>query len=190
MICIYILFFPGVVIHEFSHWLVAELLFVHVHDVDFVPQVKNGRIRLGSVQIRETDALRRFIIGVAPVVIGITLLFIILAYFVENFEINFSYLNILKTAGIIWSLFFITNTMFSSRKDMEGFFEFIAVVGFFLLVTILGLTVAKIDFISPVLSFLTNPTMQMEVRKISVLFLIPLFINFFCLLSSKILTRG
>ena len=189
MIPIYLLFFPGVVIHELSHFLVAEILFVHVYDINLIPQIKEGKIRLGNVQIRKTDILRRLIIGAAPVIAGIFILFIILTYFVGNFEISLSPINISKTLLIAWSLFAITNTMFSSKKDMEGFIEFSAIGGFFLLVIILASVIGNIDLASPVLSFLNNSAIQAEVKKISILFLIPLFINSFFFLSSKILIR-
>lgn len=190
LIPVYILFFPGVVIHELSHFIIAEVLFVKVHDIDLTPEVKDGRIRLGSVQIRQTDIVRKLIIGAAPVLVGLFLLFVIVTYFVGTFETNFLMLNILKTVFMIWLLFAITNTMFSSKQDMEGFIEFLAVGGFFLLVVVIALLIAKIDFISPIFSALLNAAVIEVVKRGSSILFIPLLINAVCFAGSKMLLKN
>ena len=60
-----ILFFPGTLIHELAHWLMAKLLFVPTSSMEFIPQIQGGSIKLGSVSIAKTDPLRRLLIGVA-----------------------------------------------------------------------------------------------------------------------------
>jgi hypothetical protein len=66
-----VLFFPGVVLHELSHFLVAKLLFVPTGSFSLVPQtLKDGRLQLGYVETQQTDAARDSLIGAAPLFAG------------------------------------------------------------------------------------------------------------------------
>ncbi len=74
-----LLFFPGIVLHETSHFLVASLLGVRVGGFSLIPRltqasgVKGGqsaRLQLGYVQTVQTDVVRDALIGVAPLVFG------------------------------------------------------------------------------------------------------------------------
>jgi len=63
--------FPGVLLHEFSHWAAANLLLVKTSGVSLLPKHdRSGHIRLGSVTIERTDPVRSSLIGVAPLVSG------------------------------------------------------------------------------------------------------------------------
>lgn len=73
-----ILLFPGVFIHELSHFLMAILLKVPVLKISLIPEVtKKGKIRLGFVQTAKTDVMRDSLIGLAPFIVGLILLAII-----------------------------------------------------------------------------------------------------------------
>jgi hypothetical protein len=66
-----VLFFPGVALHEFSHFLVAKLLFVPTGNFSLVPRtLKDGRLQLGYVETRQTDVARDSLIGAAPLFAG------------------------------------------------------------------------------------------------------------------------
>jgi hypothetical protein len=66
-----ILFFPGVTLHELSHYLMAKLLFVETGKFSLVPQsLKDGRLQLGYVETTQTDPVRDSLIGVAPLIAG------------------------------------------------------------------------------------------------------------------------
>lgn len=66
-----VLFFPGVVLHELSHFLMAKLLFVSTGSFSLVPQTtKNGRLQLGYVETDQTDVVRDSLIGAAPLFAG------------------------------------------------------------------------------------------------------------------------
>jgi hypothetical protein len=66
-----LLFFPGVLLHELSHFLMAKLLFVPTGGFSLIPQgMPNGTLRLGYVEVSKTDILRDAIIGMAPLVAG------------------------------------------------------------------------------------------------------------------------
>ena len=68
-----VLFFPGVVLHESSQLLLAQLLRVKVKKFSLWPQTRRGKlIRLGLVEIdKETDMVRETLIGVIPLLTGI-----------------------------------------------------------------------------------------------------------------------
>lgn len=118
-----ILFLPGVIIHEIAHWLIASILFVPTGDIEFLPRVQGGSVKLGSVQIAVTDPIRRFCIGVAPVIFGLSVLLGVFWFLSPTF-FPFTW----KSYVFFYVLFEIGNTMFSSAKDLEG------VVGFLILV--------------------------------------------------------
>lgn len=66
-----LLFFPGVLIHEVSHFLVARLLGVGTGRFSLLPRaMPNGRLQLGYVETAKTDILRDTLIGAAPLVAG------------------------------------------------------------------------------------------------------------------------
>lgn len=74
-----ILFFPGVLLHEGSHFLVAMLLGVRVGGFSLIPRLmpqeskqkgKSARLQLGYVQTTQTDVLRDSLIGAAPLLLG------------------------------------------------------------------------------------------------------------------------
>ncbi len=121
------LFLPGVVIHELAHLLTAAVLLVPVGEVEFIPKVTDGGVKLGSVNIGKTDPFRRAIIGVAPVLIGMMILLGIGYYFIQSnsiiYTIESGALRVFLYAIIVYFLFAISNTMFSSRKDVEGLLE-------------------------------------------------------------------
>jgi len=66
-----LLFFPGVLIHELSHFLMARLLRVRTGRFSLLPELMpDGKLRLGYVETAETDLLRDALIGVAPLITG------------------------------------------------------------------------------------------------------------------------
>ena len=81
--------FPGVLLHELSHWLMATLLFVRTGKVSLLPQLQeDGTIQLGAVEYYKTGdvgAIRESLIGGAPLIAGtLTVLLISLRVFNVN----------------------------------------------------------------------------------------------------------
>lgn len=138
-----VIFFPGVVIHEVSHYMSAFLLGVHAENVEFFPKMIEGKLKLGSVQIQKTDPLRKTLIGVAPIGGGILVLlgsiYLYKAVFPDSIW-----------AFIIFGIFYfqVANTMFSSKKDMEG-------TGIFFLLGVLTLFALWL-FNIPILEWVTS----------------------------------
>lgn len=66
-----VLFFPGVLLHEFSHWLTARLLGVRTGRVWLLPErMPDGTLRMGYVEAARTDPLRDSLVGLAPLLLG------------------------------------------------------------------------------------------------------------------------
>jgi hypothetical protein len=65
------IFLPGVVLHELSHYLAALLLQVRTGKFSLFPRTTpDGRLQLGYVETAKVDPLRDSLIGAAPLVTG------------------------------------------------------------------------------------------------------------------------
>lgn len=175
------LFFPGVVVHELAHLIVASVLFVKTGHVEFVPKLGASEVRLGSVEVGKTDPLRRFFIGASPILVG---LFIIGGSFV--------YLQMLSL-DLLWQktifcyvLFVIGNTMYSSKKDMEGAIELFLTIGIlFAIFYFLGLRVSI-----PTINTQTVEQIIETTKRLDVLLLIPLGIDLGVIALAKLAVRN
>lgn len=129
-----ILFLPGTFIHEMSHFIMALILFVPVGQIELMPEFREHRLKMGSVPIAKTDPVRRFFIGVAPFIFGTTAILGGLYAVTIHQQSNNIFLYLL----LIYLIFTVSNTMFSSKKDMEGTAEFLAIVGLIVIFMIAG----------------------------------------------------
>ena len=76
-ILFFILFFPGILLHEISHLIIAFLLRVRVGSISLLPRViepsgtgKPPHLQLGRVETSSTDIFRDAFIGAAPLFTG------------------------------------------------------------------------------------------------------------------------
>lgn len=169
-------FLPGVLVHELAHLIVAELLRVRTHGIEFVPELTGASLKMGSVKVEKSDILRSLLIGIAPVVVGITLLTLsiyILGRVFSYSQIFSSVLSFVTTMSIGYVVFVVANTMFSSKKDIEGFLEAL-IIG--------GIIVGALYFmgLSPhawlVMVFGTKQVMDF-IRQVDLLLTVPVGIN-------------
>ena len=66
-----LVFLPGVIIHELSHYVVARLTGVRTGRFSILPQILgNGKLQLGYVETASSDWLRDSLIGAAPLLSG------------------------------------------------------------------------------------------------------------------------
>lgn len=122
-----VLYLPGTIVHELSHILAAGVLFVHTGEIEFIPQIREDGVKLGSAEIGITDPLRRAIIGLAPVLLGASLILGILAYL--NYLITSNHASVWIYIIIFILIFELANTMFSSKKDLEGTLAVLVAIG-------------------------------------------------------------
>jgi hypothetical protein len=67
----FLIFLPGTLVHELSHWLAAKLLGVRTGRIVIWPQAKrDGSLWLGAIQIARVDPVRSSLIGLAPLISG------------------------------------------------------------------------------------------------------------------------
>lgn len=65
------IFFPGVFLHELSHFLMAKVLGVRTGKFSLLPKsLDTGHLQLGYVETEQTDILRDSLIGLAPIIAG------------------------------------------------------------------------------------------------------------------------
>lgn len=119
---------PGTIIHELSHFIIAAVLFVPTGELTVFPKVEEGEIKAGSLHHADSDPIRRSLIGIAPMIIGISMIYIIgsllfpqitnsqLPITNEFFKSQFSIYLFLVSCYL---LFITSISMFSSRKDLE-----------------------------------------------------------------------
>lgn len=139
---IFFLLLPGIFLHEFSHILSAELLRVPTGELKLKPEFKDDHLTLGSAQIAQTDPFRLTLIGTAPFIAGMAVLWLLIKFNPGGWwQILFWYLE-----------FTVANTLFSSPSDLQS-------AGIPLILVLILLGVFKLTNISlPVslLPFLTN----------------------------------
>lgn len=174
-----VLFLPGTIIHEFSHAIAAVVTHVPVGRMELLPEYREGGLKLGSVQVGKTDIIRNFFIGVAPFIFG-TVLLLLIMYLVMTSVVPLEWWALFP---ILYLVFAISNTMFSSKRDMEGAIEFFVLVGVILgVLYVLGFHPQEINW--EFLSFFN------EIFKIGVMYLlVPLGIDIGILSLSLLFTR-
>lgn len=149
-----ILVFPGVFIHELSHFLLAILLKVPVLKISLIPEVsKKGKIRLGFVQTAKSDVIRDSLIGLAPFIVGLLLLAIIgkTLFGIEDLAsqsiIQFGQILIQQTRNLptvpdfgiwIYIAFAISTTMIPSESDRQSWNLILFVIGLVLVIVFIS----------------------------------------------------
>lgn len=164
-----VFFLPGTFFHETAHFLTALFLLVPVGQMELIPEVSEEKVKMGSVPLAKTDPIRRTLIGVSPFFFGTAAIFGIVFYTISKGLTG----NLLVTAGAVYLVFEIGNTMFLSRKDLAGFWKFLVLL-FFVLTAFyfLGFSLKSIDF-----SFLLNEKFVGFYKKSATFLLVPLIVD-------------
>lgn len=108
--------------HEFSHWLMAKILFVPTGRMSLTPKFGENSVELGSVQIAKTDFVRRFFIGIAPLLTGISVLIFIL------FAINSYTFPVWVYLLFAYICITVINTMSLSKSDLSGAWKILLIL--------------------------------------------------------------
>lgn len=109
-----LIYFPGTVIHELSHYMGALLLNLHPREIQLFPVIEGKKVRLGHVLYEKhpDDFIRSILVGIAPFFGGLISLWILIQ--TKLFP------------GTVWwqTLLFgylilaISANMFSSKQDL------------------------------------------------------------------------
>lgn len=170
-------YFPGTLIHESSHLLAAMALFLKIHSVSIFPVIEHGGVKLGSVTYYKRDPVRSILVGIAPLFGGTATaygLYLILGY-TDVFWIR---------ALVIYLLFTIMSTMFSSAQDLV---DVVWLVPLCMLVVIVGY-ILGID-VSTIYTFLTHTRAESFFRTVSLLAFASLGIHAVGIVAGKWITK-
>lgn len=176
-----ILFFPGTLIHELSHYLAAMLLFVKVGSMEFVPKMHGLQVKLGSVAIGKTDPFRRALIGLAPLLVGLSIL-LFTVYYASHLPLQPWYLNILVAVFVVFET---GNTMFSSRRDVEGVPALLLTF-----ITVILVTYAfGIRLPQSIVDFLSSEQFILFMKQLCLYMLVPISIDLVFVLLRRLFAR-
>ena len=131
----FLVFLPGILVHELSHWLAAKMLGVPTGRIVIWPQAKrNNTVWLGTIQVGRADPLRSSLIGLAPLVTGSLLVVLIGAHLrldtladvltTGQWETGWAALS--QSVGLpdfwlwVYLIFAIANRMLPSPADREA----------------------------------------------------------------------
>lgn len=122
-----VLFLPGTIVHEMAHFLTAALLGLNTGNIELLPTVENNQVRLGHVAVEKVDIFRLFLVGIAPLFLGMA---VILVIPVDNLNHNW-------WTQIIWFYLLMTvgSQMMPSSEDLRTAFPVL------LILTVLGLAI-------------------------------------------------
>lgn len=139
---------PGVLLHELSHWLTANLLGVRTGSFSIFPRRRpDGTVQLGYVEYyrgKTLDPLRETLIGGAPLIVGTAVILLIAFYIfdlptlvlaIETGDIDVLSLalgDLFRTDFIllwIYLIFAISNAMLPSASDRRAWPAFLLAMG-------------------------------------------------------------
>jgi hypothetical protein len=143
-----VILFPGVLLHEVSHWLAATLLGVRTGKMSLIPRrQKDGTLQLGYVEYYKSSKvgpIRESLIGAAPLITGTLAILLIglrifgvteLAAAVQTGDLDIlaaALTELFATPFIflwIYLIFAISNAMLPSRSDRKAWPAFLLIMG-------------------------------------------------------------
>ncbi len=154
---LFLLLLPGVLLHEFSHWLVANILQVRTGKISIgLGKLRgNKHFSLGSVSVERTDPLRESLIGVAPFVFGLLAIWLLMGIGFGLWMPN----DVMQVVQTIWSsigdpltwlalylVFAVSTSMIPSESDREPWG---IIIGIAVVVGVLALLLGGIPTIPP-----------------------------------------
>jgi len=144
----YLLMFPGIVLHELSHLVVAQLLGLKVGKFALGPKMRRNAIELGSVTVSSGGHVRDSLVGLAPFIAG-TAVLLLISYFVFDVgalgqawvqggwnAVLGATENLVRVPDVwLWAylIFVVSNSMTPSPSDREPW----TVAGIYLGITLL-----------------------------------------------------
>lgn len=134
---------PGTIVHEMSHFLAATLLRVSTGRMTVFPEsLEKGRIRAGKLEVGDCDPFRKTIIGIAPMIFGLIIIYLIGHFFIPSISLTTNNLQLTTFIGV-YLLLTVSATMFSSPKDLESLLIVIPIMTvLFLVFYFLGLRIS------------------------------------------------
>ena len=169
------IFFIGTLVHELSHIIMARLLFLRTKNINLQTEIIDDKhIKYGTAEIEVTDPFRSTLIGIAPLIFGITLIYFLTLNINFNF---FSWVDVVK----LFLISQISNSMFLSDSDTKDL-KVISVILVIILLPILFLN-AEYSFFSfdetiiSIKNFFFNSSFVLFLKNLNLIFLVTLILN-------------
>lgn len=133
-----IIFLPGTVIHEMSHFIFAMLTGARTGKIEIFPRFleeewesegKSSGVTMGYVQTQKLNLIQGFLVGTAPFVVGIILLIWLSISIRSSYESSNIYTLILQ--GYLF--FTVSNSFFPSWADIKQVIPLTVVVLVFII---------------------------------------------------------
>lgn len=71
---LYLLFLPGIVLHETTHWITAFLLRMQPTSLTLWPVKRGQKVEMGSVSMKRASIWKETLVGLAPLFVGTTVI--------------------------------------------------------------------------------------------------------------------
>lgn len=119
-----VIFLPGTIIHEISHFLAAAATGARTGKIEIFPEFiedildkeeEKKSVALGFVQVARMNPIQGFIVGIAPFISGMTLL----VWLASLMRVNYLAENLWPLALETYLFFVIANSFFPSWSDMK-----------------------------------------------------------------------
>jgi len=163
------IFFPGVLLHEGSHYLMAKFLRVRTGRFSVIPRsLSDGRLQLGFVETAKSDVVRDSLIGAAPLIFGTIFVAFVAVYKLDMrvlwdtfrngqfglFWLGLTYLPRVKDFYLWFYLaFVVSSTMMPSESDRHAWLELVISVGIlFVIALLIGVGPWVVTTIAPFVS--------------------------------------
>ncbi len=199
-VVVFLVFIPGILVHEASHWLVAKLLGLKTSRFRVWPEPRGKQIGLGSVSVQSGGTWRDSIVGLAPLFVGTLLIALIGAQIFRSdlmivaltqgrwLDSIRAFFQAMSTAdGFLWAylLFAIGNTMLPSSSDRQPVKAFLLYLAFAALIYfVVGLPIepmtAALGWIIPAFQIVISAlgfTIILNIIVLGVLFVLELLFS-------------
>ncbi|OGD83028.1 hypothetical protein A2572_01045 [Candidatus Collierbacteria bacterium RIFOXYD1_FULL_40_9] len=115
-----LIFLPGTIIHELSHFFMAILVGARTGKIEVFPEFldtenPDGGVALGSVQTPKLNIIQGVLVGLAPALTGLGLLVWLGSLILQSYNLA-TYQNL---AFQIYLFFTVSNSFFPSRTDLN-----------------------------------------------------------------------
>lgn len=120
-----LIFLPGTIVHEVSHFLVAALTGARTGKIEIFPEYLEDErhVALGSVQTQKLNPIQGFLVGIAPFVSGMALLI----WLASLLQVSFTDRNIWLLILEGYFFFTIANSFIPSWTDIKQTLPFVIV---------------------------------------------------------------
>ena len=193
-----LLFFPGVFLHELSHFIMAKILGVRTGKFSLFPKMMDdGRLQLGYVEAASTDIFRDSLVGLAPLISGMIFVAISASSFLhltilwdtlrnQQWTLFFMGIQALPTVQNFWIWFIptfaVSTTMMPSESDRHAWLP----LG---LLSLLLVILAILSGAGPWLMQNLAPPFNVFLRSSSLLLLVSVLIHILLIIPGFLIHR-